>query len=272
MEDFNRLIELLLPTFLRQSKIVAMLRVLIGNPLQRRHTDYSLFRANTRYGASITPQVCSLRHAIERKYDVQCEIKELDGRPYDFLVEIDRSADLNAIRGLLTKFSLAGKTFLFALGDTVYSAEWSNYVNENLITTYSADWINYVDERDRNVSITVYIERTIDIANQSITSRLIAISDEPVMSDITIKIFSYEEENIHNWTAWRVIDIKIPYGDDSAEVDINVTQEAFNRVILLLEYSPEKDNERNYFVYTSNLPPPTMSPIQLPPIYAGIKK
>ena len=101
IEDFNRLIELLLPTFLRKSKIVAILRALIATPLQHRHTEFNLFREMTNYEAAITPQVCSLTDAIERKFDVSCQITELDGKPYDFLVSIDRSADLNAIRDFL---------------------------------------------------------------------------------------------------------------------------------------------------------------------------
>ena len=143
--DFNKLVELLLPTFLRRPRILAMLRVLVAKPLQQLFVKFHIWRLKSRYEASVSPQVISLIHAIERTFDCVAEITELDGKPYDFLVSIDRSADLNAIREFIDKHKLAGKSYIFKLGDAAFSVTWISYVDEYLVEEYTATWIEHID-------------------------------------------------------------------------------------------------------------------------------
>lgn len=143
--DFYELVELLTPTFLRRSRLLSMLRVMVANPLQRLFVRFHLWRNKSRYEASVSPQVISLIHAIERTFDCVAEITELDGKPYDFLVSIDRSADLNAIREFIDRHKLAGKSYVFRLGDAAFSVTWLNHVDEHLVEEYSAEWIDHDD-------------------------------------------------------------------------------------------------------------------------------
>lgn len=143
--DFHKLIELLLPTFLRRPRILALLRVLVAKPLQQLFVEFHIWRLKSRYEASVSPQVISLIHAIERTFDCVAEITELDGKPYDFLVSIDRSADLNAIREFIDKHKLAGKSYVFRLGDAAFSVTWLSHVDEHLIEEYAATWTDFID-------------------------------------------------------------------------------------------------------------------------------
>ncbi|HBX45566.1 hypothetical protein [Limibacterium fermenti] len=154
--DFYKLIEQLLPTFLRKDRILAFLRVLVAKPLQQLFVKFHLWRMKSRYEASVSPQVISLIHAIERTFDCVAELTELDGKPYDFLISIDRSTDLNAIREFIDKHKLAGKSYLFKLGDAAFSVTWLSHTDEHLIEEYSAEWTEYIDSRgiELNLSLT----------------------------------------------------------------------------------------------------------------------
>lgn len=155
MLDFYKLAELILPNSLRNNKFLAFIRILVAMQMQALFAKYHLFRLRSKLDSSTTPQVCSLQYGVEQIFDVQCDIRALSGKPYDFLVSIDRSTDLNAIRAFVDKHKLAGKSFVFELGDISYSATWSNYVDENLVDAYSATWSNYVDEDDGVVIVSV---------------------------------------------------------------------------------------------------------------------
>lgn len=151
--DYNKLTELLLPTFLRRPKLFALLKSLFSKQLQILFSSFNIFRANSRYEASVTPQTCSLVHAIQRIFDCKAEITELDGKPYDFLLSIEKSTDLSAVKKNVDKHKLAGKSYIFKLGDTNFRAKWINHVDENLIELYSAIWLNHVNEHDGIIRI-----------------------------------------------------------------------------------------------------------------------
>ena len=269
MEDFNRLVELLLPTFLRNSRIVAMLRALMATPLQNRHTDFHLFREKTRYEAAITPQVCSLSDAVQRKFDVSCEITELDGKPYDFLVSIDRSTDLNAIRDFLNRFSLAGKTFLFALGDTVHTAEWSEYVDENLVERYTASWLDYVSEHDGNVLVRLHFWSEINLNTQKVTYHIDARSEMNVKVDVQITGVSYRKDALPFPNLWKGLDITILAGSDSAGMTFEVDPEDFERDIIVGKFQwADNDFYRYYYDIVYFKPGFILPPGGMPPVYA----
>lgn len=184
--DYHKLVELLLPTFLRKPRVIALLHVLVAKPLQSLFTKFHIWRLNSRYEATVTPQVCSLIHAIERTFDCVCEITELDGKPFDFLVEIDRSTDLNAIREFIDKHKLAGKSFTFRLGDVKFAAEWLNHVDEDIIELWSAEWIEYVNEEDGVNGIQIDIQQ--ESSEEWIAT---ARSEKPVKSILEIQVTAY---------------------------------------------------------------------------------
>lgn len=246
--DFHKLIELLLPTFLRSPRILALLRVLVAKPLQRLFVPFYIWRTKSRYESSVTPQVCSLIHAIERTFDCVAEITELDGKPYDFLVSIDRSADLNAIREFIDKHKLAGKSYIFRLGDAAFSATWLNHVDEHLIEEYATTWIEHVDASE----IVCYVDFVWnnlafsdwpDIGRGRIVR---VISDKPVTSDLdfTLRIeiaggaVVTETITLSNGKTemMRMADNQIRPGEYAKVISVTVTPEADNQHFYYLTY------------------------------------
>lgn len=247
MEDFRSLIELLLPTSLRSKRLLALLDVLIGTPLEHRHSEYNIWRESSRFDASITPQVCSLRHAIEHKYDVHCNFVGLDGKPYDFLVEIDRSADFNSIYEFLLKYGPAGKSFVFNLGDTTYEASWIDFVEENQVTTFTAEWTGYTEQDDGEAPIDIYFYYIPNPAERKL-QYCIEVKSQVRIEGVFIGIVTYKSRELWFFTDWKE-HIVTPDGSRYEILYEDVTGEEFERSI----YAVVKDVEgatpkRRYYI------------------------
>lgn len=80
--DINRLVELLTPTFLRQKKHLAWLKVL-HSPLTKVIDDFNENRKQNLYNLAHNGQVCHLRKALNDRFDVsQRRIKITEGNRY----------------------------------------------------------------------------------------------------------------------------------------------------------------------------------------------
>lgn len=247
MEDFRRLIELLLPTFLRKERLLAFLNVLIGTPLEQLYSNYVIWQERTKYDASITPQVCSLRHAIEKNYDVQCNIIELDGKPYDYLVEIDRSTDYNSIHTFLLKYGTAGKSFLFNLGDTTIDVTWTDFIEQNEITTYEAEWSNYVEFDDGDTPIDIFFYYVPNIAERKLSYRIEVKSQSP-MNDIEIIILTHNRASIQIFSSWIIHRLE-PNGENEMLIEQDVSEEEFERLFFAVIGKKEGSiTERQYYI------------------------
>ncbi|MBR8759285.1 hypothetical protein [Porphyromonas levii] len=247
MEDFKRLIELLLPTFLRQKRILALLNVLIGGPMEQRYSDYNIWRVGSRYDASITPQVCSLRNAIELKYDVHCSIIELDGRPYDYLVEIDRSTDYNSIYNFLQKYGPAGKSFVFNLGDTTLDSTWSDFVEYDEVTTYEVSWSDYIEADDGDTPIDIFFYYIPKIEERKLTY-CIEVRANAKIDDYGFYFVTYKGKELWYMTAWKE-HIIIPDGSHQTAIFEDVSGEEFERNLYVRSGALEgKTPKRNYYI------------------------
>lgn len=77
--DFNRLAVLLLPTRLRQSKMIAWVKVLVS-PIVSLHYNFRQKRNEDLYKLAHNGQVCYLRKALNDKFDpIERRIKITDG-------------------------------------------------------------------------------------------------------------------------------------------------------------------------------------------------
>lgn len=244
--DFNKLIELLLPTFLRRPRLFALLRSLISKPLQNIFSRFYIWRAKSRYEASVTPQVCSLIHAVERTFDCVCEITELDGKPYDFLVSIDRSTDLNAIREFIDKHKLAGKSYIFKLGDVSFAAEWFNYVDEDIVELYFAEWTAHVDENDGDVLLTVTVLADVDTGWKASV-----IASAPVKTRLNVFVSAnYRKDGMlhHGGSAT----VTLLQGSTTGESLLQLTEGAQMPFEIFASVYPSNDDFYNYIVNTQN--------------------
>lgn len=76
--DYNRLVCLLLPTFLRKAKLVAMLQAFL-KPLDGLHYIWILFREANIYKLEKTGQICYLRGALNDTFDPDFRRIYIDG-------------------------------------------------------------------------------------------------------------------------------------------------------------------------------------------------
>ncbi len=182
-------------------------------------------------------------HAIEQEFDCVCEIKELDGKPYDFLVEIDRSTDLSAIREFIDKHKLAGRSYIFKLGDISFTAEWMNYVDEDIIELYSAEWIDYVYEDDGIITIHVNV-----VANTEGTGWVLtATADANVASQLQIYVSVYYKKTEEDyWTFAGSGIVIIPVGQNSGSENITLSEGAGGDFNLVTEVQPSSDELYTY--------------------------
>ena len=67
--DYKKLAVLLLPTYLRQPVIIAMVRTLI-TPLQTLHDQYKQQRQQRRYRLCHTSQICSIKQALNDEFQI----------------------------------------------------------------------------------------------------------------------------------------------------------------------------------------------------------
>ena len=80
--NINKLVELLLPTFLRKEKMLAWLRAL-HFPLVKVVDDFNFNRNQNLYNLAHNGQVCYLRKALNDRFDVSARrIKITDGNRY----------------------------------------------------------------------------------------------------------------------------------------------------------------------------------------------
>lgn len=176
--DYSKLVQLLLPTFLRKSVLIELLRTLIG-PLQIMHSQANLWFDDARYKANTNASVISLIHLIEREFDVLATIEELDGQPTDFKVTVSGTVDEVRLRALLNQYKIAGRSFTFRIGSVVYSSSFINHVCEDIIAVYSVEFIDYVCEESG------YIYLSFGIGTRDITVN----ASRPVTSEISISGF-----------------------------------------------------------------------------------
>ncbi len=125
--DLNKLVSDLLPTWLRSSKMVRMLMVLLSQAREALNR-YKLNISDWLYQINADSSVISLQHQIKRELDVDAVITELSGQPIDFLVTVNGFVDENRLMALIESRKLAGKSFVFKTGNMEYSAAWINHV------------------------------------------------------------------------------------------------------------------------------------------------
>lgn len=235
MVDFDKLIELLLPTFLRKERVLNLLRVLIVEQVKKMSNEFQLWKFNADYDAAVTSQVCSLEAAIARNFDVTAYIKELDGRPYDFIVEFDRPADLSKISEFINRHKLAGKSFLFQTGESAYTARWVNYVYENIITAYTGKWIDYVNEDDCVIVVKAYLYQEIDYVNSTFQTVLSLASERKMPAEVEFDFLLFKTDNFRDVSLWKIETMGIRAGYDNVHRRLQYGMEGFDRSLWAVE-------------------------------------
>lgn len=137
---------------------MALTRALFVRQIQRLHTAWLVWSTDSRYRASVTPQVISLEHMAERNLDCRIRIDELDGKPYDFLINVEGNPDMAKLTRLLNTYKLAGKSYIYELAGPVdYSCFFFNHVEEDIQEKYTCEFTDHMPEDDREVIIRLFL-------------------------------------------------------------------------------------------------------------------
>lgn len=157
--DYSKLVQLLLPTFLRKEVLIELVRTMIW-PLLDLSSRFNLWADSARYKANMNASVIALERHIQRELDVLAVIEEMDGKPIDFLVNVSGIVEEHRLKSLIDQYKLAGRSFAFRIGSVAYSCSFINHVCEDIIELYSVEFTDHVCEDDGGVYLSAYITPT----------------------------------------------------------------------------------------------------------------
>lgn len=173
--DYSKLVQLLLPTFLRKEVLIELIRTMIW-PLLDLHSRFNLWADSARYKANMNASVIALESHIQREFDVLAVIEEMDGKPIDFLLNVSGTVEEHRLKSLIDQYKLAGRSFAFRIGTVAYSCGFINHVCEDIIETYSVEFTDHVCEDNSTVYLSLYLTDT----------EAVASSDRPVGFNVTL--------------------------------------------------------------------------------------
>lgn len=240
--DLYKYVKLMLPPRLRVVQLIEFVRVLTAQ-IPRANYDFDLFLADANYRVNVNASKIALEHLISYELDAIAEIEELDGKPFDFIVNVYGSTDEQRLKALLDGYKLAGKSYTFRLGDVVYTAEWGNHVCEDIVEAWSAEWSDYVCEDDKEVNVVLFLGFApggdfIVYANAS----------KNVASDITIEGNIIGVDNASNVIHVNNFSVTINSGSQDAQVGVTNSTSGYTYNIdsQSVSISPSSDAYYNY--------------------------
>lgn len=149
--DFEKLLKLALPTFLRRGlgnlvKAIAAVFTAIYN-------DYRAWQTDMRLEAAMTCQnmyiEAMLNYRLLGTFDRIITLEDGTGIPVDFIVKIPDNVQVHTARlvGLVNKYKTYGKRYLIVQGTYTYEISWLHPVCEQVDRTYEQQWEEPVCEQ-----------------------------------------------------------------------------------------------------------------------------
>jgi hypothetical protein len=204
--DFEKLLKLALPTFLRRGlgnlvKAIAAVFTAIYN-------DYRAWQTDMRLEAAMTCQnmyiEAMLNYRLLGTFDRIITLEDGTGIPVDFIVKIpdDVQVDTARLVGLVNKYKTYGKRYLIVQGMYTYEIAWLNPVCEQVDRTYITGWREPVCEQVDRTYITEWREPVCELKelidnwirfNNNPNGSWDVSSQYPVASDVgvVVKFHSY---------------------------------------------------------------------------------
>lgn len=211
-----KLIKDVLPTFNRSNKFVQIIFVLIAEA----RTSFNEFISQVpdwKYKAKANASVLSIQNTIKRELNVDAVITELDGKPVDFLVSVTGFVDFSAVKNLIDKYKLAGRSYVFETG----------------AVTYFCSFINHVCVLD-------LIDNVITLSTDPGTGDLAATAATAVTSDVIIKVRRWAEGYDGDY-----VNAVIRTGTSIADFDQQTQPAPYNQLVAV---SPADDLNFRYII------------------------
>lgn len=145
--NWGRYIALLIPIRLRQRRLVELIKVLVGQLMVIVY-NLSTQIEYLRLKKCTTWQTLWIQKIVEYELNVMCNITELNGLPFDFMVTTSVAVDEQRLAAIVNRYKLPGRSFTLSQADVVFSAKWADHVCElDGTVVYSAKWADNVCEQ-----------------------------------------------------------------------------------------------------------------------------
>ena len=216
--NLRKLIADLLLTFVRDNRLIELIRVLTSQA-ETAFNQFNLQVPDWLYKINANASVISLQHHIKRELDVDAVITELDGKPIDFLVSVTGFVDEQRLKALIDSFKLSGKSYVFKVGNEIYTAKFGNWYceslyDDNLLTVhYDANhvWITSALDVTSNLSVSIQVDisgrpsqnKIVIIANEANESNHLTITDGSfavIISGVTVLSTNPTRDTFYNYT------------------------------------------------------------------------
>lgn len=154
--DAGKLVQMLLPGKWRNVRLIEWIRTHLVQ-LPSLQDGFNLWAEEMKFKGNMNASVLSLQKLIERELSALVSIEEMDGKPFDFMVNVAGNVDERQLKDLVNRYKLAGKSFTFRIGSVSYQAEFSNHVCEDLVSDFTAEFIDHVCEIDPVFYLSGYV-------------------------------------------------------------------------------------------------------------------
>jgi hypothetical protein len=154
--DVGKLVQMLLPGKWRNVQLIEWIRSHLVQ-LPGLQDSFNIWAEEMKFRGNVNASVLSLQKLIERELNALVSIEEMDGKPFDFMVNVAGNIDERQLKDLINRYKLAGKSFTFRIGSVAYQAEFSNHVCEDLVSDFTVEFIDHVCEVDPIFYLSGYV-------------------------------------------------------------------------------------------------------------------
>jgi hypothetical protein len=163
--DFAKLLDLLMPTFLRAGILQALLNA-VATPFNLLLKSFQTWQSDMRLQAAITCQVmymeAILNYRLFGNFLRTVYLTDGDGVTVDFIVNVSPGVTVNGqlLISLIEKYKLQGKRYKIVQSSVIYTTEWGNPVCQLQELIYTAQWSDPVCQMVVSllyIKITAYI-------------------------------------------------------------------------------------------------------------------
>ena len=243
--DYNKLVQLLLPTFIRKNVLVELIWPMVAQ-LQIMHSQFNLWFDEARYKANTNASVVSLTELIQREFDVLANIEELDGLPTDFKVNVSGAVEEVRLRSLINQYKIAGRSFTFRVGTVGYSCGFINHRCEDITELYSVEFTDHVCESDGIILITSVLSV---ISADTLRVRVTASAN--VTSGVAVSGIISGYETGGGVLPIETFNVTILTGEATAQVDVGIPMGNYSYSLEheSIEIFPGSDQYYTYLKY-----------------------
>lgn len=169
--------------------------LLFTQPVRMLYDTFTSWKKKMRNRAGASPQVCMLKKVVYDELEVNIEIEEMNGKPFDFIVKASQTnTDKDKqILALLNRYKVAGKTYQYINEEVSFSSQWTDYVCEQC--EFSTNWTNQICEQISKTDI--YINIRAYYSNDYLYAEI--YPSQPLSRIITITFGGYAGDSFSVW-------------------------------------------------------------------------